>query len=57
VRWLTNDTGTDSVPTLRYAERARGVTAAAGAHEMGIISFGSGDAYPGRLGEAFKEIA
>ena len=45
------------MPTLRYAERARGVTAAAGAHEMGIISFGSGDAYPGRLGEAFKEIA
>lgn len=31
---------------LRYAERARGVTAAAGADETGIISFGAGDAYP-----------
>ena len=30
--------------SLRYAERARGVTAAAGAHETDIISFGSGDA-------------
>ena len=32
--------------SLRYAERARGVTDTAGGHETGIISFGSGDAYP-----------
>jgi 2-aminoadipate transaminase len=34
------------VGALRYAERARAVTAAAGADEMSLISFGAGDAYP-----------
>ena len=45
--------------SLRYAERARGVTDAADAHETGIISFGSGDAYPESLPDLgeFAQVA
>ena len=45
--------------SLRYAERARGVTDAAGAHETDSISFGSGDAYPESLPDLgeFAQVA